>query len=467
MEKNEELVGVVSGIGSNGEGIIKQNGTVVFVPFTLIGEKVRYKVLKVTSKCSYGKVIEVLTPAEIRVRAKCPVFGKCGGCQLQHIKYLNQLKIKEENISTAFKKIANLDIKVKPTIKGDDQFRYRNKLQLPVVNSLRGTEIGFYAENSHRVIPIDDCIINAPWTENVIKAFKRYIKECNVVGYNEQEGSGDIREITVKDVKGNLIVTVVTPIKKLKCADKLIEILKQDLKYNFSLYQNVNAKMTNVIFGEEFILHYGAPDYTAEMLGLKYKIGVQSFMQVNNSVCAKLYSTVRELVGADENTVVIDAYSGAGLMTALLAKNAKKAIGIEIIPEAVSCANELASLNGLNEKVVNYQGKCEEIMPDIIAREKAQNASVCVVLDPPRKGCDIKVLNAIKNSNIDKVVYVSCIPSTLARDVGILTGALKVVDGELKKVEADEYDYNITYVRPFDMFAQTKHVETLVVLQRK
>ena len=467
MEKNEELVGVVSGIGSNGEGIIKQNGTVVFVPFTLIGEKVRYKVLKVTSKCAYGKVLEVLTPAEIRVRAKCPVFGKCGGCQLQHVKYINQLKIKEENIALAFKKIANIDVDVKPTVKGDDQFRYRNKLQLPVVNSSRGTEIGFYAENSHRVIPIDDCIINAPWTENVIYAFKRYIDECGIVGYNEQDGSGDIREITVKDVKGNLIVTVVTPTKKLKCAEKLIDILKQDLKYNFSLYQNVNNKMTNVIFGDVFILHYGAPDYTAEMLGLKYKIGVQSFMQVNNSVCSKLYSTVRELVDADENTVVIDAYSGAGLMTALLAKNAKKAIGVEIIPEAVSCANELALMNGLNEKVINFQGKCEDIIPDIIAEQKSQNAKICVVLDPPRKGCDIKVLNAIKSSSIDKIVYVSCMPSTLARDVGILTGTLKVVNGQLIKSEDTNLDYNISYIRPFDMFAQTKHVETLVLLCKK
>jgi len=467
MEKNDELVGVVSGLGSNGEGIIKQNGTVVFVPFTLIGEKIRYKVLKVTSKCAYGKVLEVLTPAEIRVRAKCPVFGKCGGCQLQHVKYVNQLKLKEDAIANTFKKVANLAVSVKPAIKGDDQFRYRNKLQLPVVLSSKGTEIGFYAENSHRVVPIDDCLINAPWTENVISAFKKYIEEFNIQGYDEKSGKGEIREITAKEVKGNLIITVVSLTKALRGKERLIDILKEDLKFNFSLYLNVNEKDTNVIFGEEFFLLYGAPQYTGDMLGIKYKIGVQSFMQVNNSVCSKLYSSVRELVDADENTVVIDAYSGAGLMTALLAKNAKKAIGIEIIPEAVSCANDLALKNGLSNKISNYLGKCEDILPDIIEKEREKNSKICLVLDPPRKGCDIKVINAIINSGIEKIVYVSCKPSTLARDVGLLIGTLEEVGNEIKKANNPLSRYEVSYVRPFDMFAQTKHVETLVMLTKK
>lgn len=467
MEKNEELIGVVSAIGSNGEGIIKQDGKIVFVPFTLVGEKVRYKVLKVTSKCIYGKVLEVLTPAEIRVRAKCSVFGKCGGCQLQHIKYLNQLKIKEENIANVFKKVANLIVDVKPTVKGDDQFRYRNKLQLPVVSTIKGTQIGFYAENSHRVVPIDDCIINAPWTANVIKIFKQYIEEFNIAGYDELSCSGELREITVKEVKGNLIITVVTLTEKLKGKDRLIELLKSDLKYNFSLYQNINSKDTNVIYGERFSLLYGPADFMGDMLGIKYKIGVQSFMQVNNSVCSKLYSSVRELVDANENTVVIDAYSGAGLMTALLAKNAKKAIGVEIVPEAVKCANELVKINNLAEKVFNYQGKCEDIIPDIMAREKGENADVCLVLDPPRKGCDIKVIDAIIKSGIDKIVYVSCMPSTLARDVGLIVGTLQIDNGEIKKTNSENLRYEVKMVKPFDMFAQTKHVETLVVLQRK
>jgi 23S rRNA (uracil1939-C5)-methyltransferase len=189
-------------------------------------------------------------------------------------------------------------------------------------------------------------------------------------------------------------------------------------------------------------------------------------MQVNNSVCSKLYSAVRDVVDANENTVVIDAYSGAGLMTALLAKNAKRAIGVEIVKEAVECANELAKINGLEDKITNYQGACEDILPGLILEEKQKGSEVCLVLDPPRKGCDLKVIESIIDSNIDKIVYVSCKPSTLARDVGLLVGTLAVVDGEIKRVENPKLNYDISYVKPFDMFAQTKHIETLVCLKR-
>lgn len=466
MVKNDELIGIVSAIGSNGEGIIKLDNKIIFVPFTLVGEKVRFKVLKTTSKCAYGKAIEILTPAEERVRAKCPVFGKCGGCQLQHVKYANQLKIKEDALTITFKKVAGIDVKVKSMVKGDNEFRYRNKLQLPVARGKYGTEIGFFAENSHRVVPINDCVINAPWTANVISTFKEYFDKYSVLGYDEQTCSGDVREITVKEVKGNLIITVVTNGPVLKAKDQLVKLLEQNLKYQFSLYQNINERDTNVIYGDKFILHYGTGAYVADMLGVKYKIGVQSFMQVNNVVCAKLYSTVKELIGADENTVVIDAYSGAGLMTALLAKDAKKAIGVEIVPEAVECANELMQMNKLDEKVTNLLGKCELVLPDIIAKEKAMNSKISLVLDPPRKGCDIKVIDSIIKSDIDKIVYVSCKPSTLARDVGLLVGTLEVQYGQIVKAVNPKNRYEISYIRPFDMFAQTRHLETVVCLER-
>ena len=466
MEKNEERVGVVQALGSNGEGILKENGTVVFVPFTLVGEKIRYKVLKVTSKCVYGKVLEVLTPAEMRVRPACTVFGKCGGCQLQHIKYMSQLKIKEENIATCFKKVANLDVTVSSTVKGDDKIRYRNKLQLPVAQTDKGTAIGFYAENSHRVVPIDDCLINAPWTKNIIDAFKIYIEEFNIKGYNEFDNSGELREITVKEVKGKLIITAVIFNENIRGTDRLIELINQIVKYPFSLFLNINNKNTNVIYGEVFKLIHGSPYYTSDMFGIKYKVGVQSFTQVNDSVCSKLYATVREAINADENTTVIDAYSGAGLMTAILAKNSKKAIGIEVVEEAVMLANELAVMNNMNHKITNFQGKCEEILPDIIEKEKKKSDNVCLVLDPPRKGCDLKVINSILKCEIDKIVYVSCKPSTLARDIGLLVGTLKNEDGEIKRVENPKHKYEIKFVKPFDMFAQTKHVETVVCLTR-
>ena len=466
MKKNDELVGIVQAIGSNCEGIIKENGTIVFVPFVLVGEKIRYKVLKVTSKCAYGKVLEVLTPAEPRIRPQCPVFTKCGGCQLQHLRYVNQLKIKEENVEQCFKKVANLNVVVSPAVKGDDQFRYRNKLQLPVSFDGGQTRIGFYAENSHRVVPIDDCIINAPWTKDVISAFRTFIDKYSIKGYDELNNCGELREITVKEIKGNLIITAVITSDNLRNVNDLVKIIKEKVKYPFSLYLNVNDKKTNVIFGEQFKLIYGNPYYMGDMLGIKYKIGVQSFMQVNNSVCLKLYSQVRDAINADKDTVVIDAYSGAGLMTALLCKEAKQAIGIEIIKEATEFANELAALNKLEDKITNYNGKCEEILPDIIAKEKQKGSKVCLVLDPPRKGCDIKVINSIIESDIDRIVYVSCLPSTLARDVGLLVGSLKMVGNEIKRDENYSPRYEISFVKPFDMFANTKHVETVVCLNK-
>lgn len=466
MKKNDEKIGIVSAIGSNGEGIIKDEGIVTFVPFALVGEKVRYKVLKVNSKIAYGKVLEVIIPAEIRVRSKCPVFTKCGGCQLQHVKYLSQLKIKEENVINCFKKIAGLDVKILPSIKGDYDFRYRNKLQLPVRQGDDGVIIGFYAENSHRVVPISDCLINAEWTKSLIEAFSQYFSTYNVIGYDEKNHSGDVREITAREVKDKLIITLVVNNEKVKRIDKLIEILQDKISNEFSLYINVNKSQTNIIYGDEFKLVYGKGEYQSEMLGIKYKVGVRSFMQVNTSVCQKLYSAVCSLACLDENTTVIDAYSGAGLMTAMLAKKAKKAIGIEIIPEAVRLANELALKNGLDKKISNYQGKCEVIMPDIINKERENNEKISIVLDPPRKGCDISVVNAVINSQADKIVYVSCMPSTLARDVGLIVGTLEVKDGQIVKVDNPTCRYEVSSIRTYDMFPHTKHIETVVSLTK-
>ncbi len=467
LRKNEERVGTVVAVGSECEGVIKDGDTAVFVPFTLKGEKVLYKVLKVKDGYAYGKALDILTPAEERVRPVCPVYGKCGGCNLQHAKYPVQLKIKEKNIETCFKKIAGLNVTVKPASHGDNEFGYRNNLQLPVCSDGNGgAVVGFYAENSHRVVPINDCAINAPWTANLIAAVKQYISEFFLRGYDETTGEGDLREVTAREIKGNLIITLVIPKNGIRGIERFDRILSEKVKYPFSLFVNVNSAPTNVIYGEEFRLISGAREYSSDMLGVKFKAGVRSFMQVNTSVCSKLYSAVLAAVGADENTTVIDAYSGAGVMTALLAGVSEKAIGIEIVPEAVKLADEVKKINGLEGKMENILGKCEDILPGIVAREKARGGKVAVVLDPPRKGCDVKVISALIESEVDKIVYVSCKPSTLARDVGLLVGSLERVANGIKRTENYTPRYEIKCVKPFDMFAQTKHIETMCVLKR-
>ena len=233
-------------------------------------------------------------------------------------------------------------------------------------------------------------------------SFNLFLKETGLKGYDEEKGKGILREVTVREIKNRLIITAVITENRLPFSDRLIEILKNNLKNEFSLYVNENAKNTNVIYGDKFSLLYGAGEYSSEFDGIKYKIGVRSFSQVNDEICEKLYAAAKEEVAADEDTVVIDAYSGAGLMTALFSSDAFRAVGIEIIPEAVNCANDLAIQNGLDKKMSNLLGKCEDIMPDIIPKERAVGKKLTVVLDPPRKGCDGRVLEAINKSEPEK-----------------------------------------------------------------
>ena len=466
MNKNDVIIDSVSRIGMNGEGIVIHDGKTVFVPFSLPGEKIKFKILKVDSKIAYGKLLEVFTPSECRVRPKCKVFEKCGGCQLQHMGYSTQLKVKEDAVRSCFKKIAGLDVDVQPTVKCNNAYGYRNKLQLPVQLTKDGTKIGFYAENSHRVVPISDCPINPDWTSKIIDAFEKYINEFKIRGYNLDTCDGELREIAVKEAGGNLIITEVVTDVNIRGTDKLIEILKQELKCEFSLYLNVNNSNSNVIYGKDYILKYGKPEYYIETRGIKHKIGVRSFIQVNNEIALKLYSFVKEIIGNDKDAVLINAYSGAGFLTALLAKSVKRAIGIEIVEEAVNCANQLCIDNGL-ENITNFMGKTEDIMPDIIEKENACGNKIFLILDPPRKGCDINVIKTIIENPVEKIVYISCKPSTLARDVGLITGTLEYVDGEIRRADSVFRRYEVKFIKPFDMFPQTKHVETLVCLSKK
>ncbi len=466
VEKNGEYIGKVVNIGSNGEGIVNYNGDTVFAPYCLPCEEIKFKVLKVSSKAIFGKVVDIIKPSPYRIEPKCKFFYKCGGCQLQHIEYQKQLEFKKDNIKNCFKKIANLDVDVFDAVFGSKTFYYRNKLQLPVQFDGEKNIIGFYSENSHRVIDIDDCIINPNWTKKIISIFRVFLDKYNLKGLNQSDFSGDIREITVKEIGKNLIITVVGLKKQLKNKEQLIDLLKKNFCDNFSLFYNFNNSTSNVIFSDDFSLLYGKENYLSNMNGIEYGTGVRSFSQVNTGVCSLLYDRVVKELQCDGNTTVFDAYSGAGLMTALIAKSAKKVVGIEIVPEAVKIANQLMIDNNLSDKIKNYCGKCEELLPDLIKKEREVSSKISVVLDPPRKGCDQKVLEAIIKSDIDRIVYVSCMPQSLSRDVGILIGSLEVKNGEVIRAKEYKARYNIEKVIPFEMFPNTKHIETLCVLDK-
>ena len=473
IEKNDFIIAVTDAIGTNGEGIIKHEGITFFVPACLPGEKVRFKVLKVKGNIGYGKVEEVLTPAEERAREKCPVYSRCGGCCLQHLEYNAQLEHKSNVVKDTLRKIGGLDVAVPVAIKSDLPYGYRNKLQLPVGVDKEGNNvIGFYAEHSHRIVPVNACAIHPAWAEKLIAIIKRYMSECVVKGYDEENKSGALRHIVAREIGGKYIITLVSAKRNLPSIPYLIDLLSESFPV-FSLYLNFNDADTNVILGKEFQLVHGIGFFEAEEQGIRYEAGPVTFLQVNENVRTKLYKDALKTVCEDGSEVVIDAYSGGGLLTAMIARKCKRVYGIELEEEASRCADSLKAKNGL-ENMTNICGYVEEKLPSVLEKEKQEKLRL--ILDPPRAGIARSVLKALLESGIPKLTIISCNPATLARDLGVLSGRLIEKDGELVKnpayaeLGAGETlagYYAIEKIQPYDMFPQTKHVETLVCLTRK
>lgn len=473
IAKNDVICAVAEAIGTNGEGIIRHEGITFFVPACLPGEKVRFRVLKVKGNIGYGKAEEILTPAEERVREKCPVFSKCGGCCLQHLDYSAQLVHKSNVVKDALRKIGGINADVLPTVKSDLPYGYRNKLQIPVGVDREGkTVVGFYAEHSHRIVPVSACAIHPEWSERLISTVKQYMTECAVKGYDEEGKTGAIRHIVAREIGGKYIITLVTAKKDLPNLPYLVGLLSKDFSF-FTLYLNFNREDTNVILGKEFQLVHGMGFFQSEEQGIVYEAGPVTFLQVNENVRTKLYKDVLKKVCKDGDEVVIDAYSGGGLLTAMIAKKAKRVYGIELEKEASRCADSLKQRNGLTN-MTNICGYVEEELAAVLQKE--QGEKVRLVLDPPRAGIARSVLKTLLASGIPQLVVISCNPATLARDLGILTGRLIEKEGELTKNPAYENVeegetlsgyYAIDKIQPYDMFPQTKHVETLVCLARK
>lgn len=461
MEKNDVITAQAVAYGTNGEGIVKAGDFTVFVPFLMPGEKARIRILKVKNKIAYGKAEEVLTPEEDRVRPACKAFLRCGGCQLQHVRYPVQLKFKTDLVRDTLRKIAGISCEVPLCEKSDKQYGYRNKLQLPVGRRDGKNVIGFYAERSHRIVEIDECPIHPAWNKELISALYDYMERFGLTGYDEETGSGELRHIVVRELKGKFIVVLVSAVKSLPGLDYFCELLDK-LFREYSLLVNFNDRRTNVVLGDTFERIKGKGFYGCTECGITFEAGAATFVQVNEGVRGKLYECVASFFS--EGETVIDCYAGGGLLTAMLAKRCGRAYGIEIVPEASACAEKLKETNGLEGRMVNVCGKVEEKLEGILAA--APDAAV--VLDPPRAGVERSVLKELKKRNVKKIVIVSCNPATLARDVGILTGHLTESEtGELIKAETPAGDYEIALIKPFDMFPQTKWCETVICLNRK
>ncbi len=462
MEKNQTVIGTAEALGTNGEGIVRTDGYTVFVPYLLVGERASIKILKTKGSVAYGKIEEIFTPAEERVRPKCTAFLRCGGCQLQHMNYRTQLKFKTRAVQDTLAKVGGISYPVPLCEKSDEPFGYRNKLQLPIGKQNGKNVIGFYAERSHRIIPIDDCPIHPAWAKKLIEALYRFMETCGQDGYDEETNEG-LRHIVVREIEGKFLVTLVTTTFEIKGIDYLLHLL-DGVFAEYSFFLNLNTLPTNAIFGKQFRLIKGKGTYSGKDCGITFEAGVNTFLQVNEGVRGKLYHAALALAVQTEKDVVIDCYAGGGMLTAMFAKKCAHAYGIEIVPEASECANKLAKANKLEDKMTNLCGRVEDLLGDVLKKEP--NATV--VLDPPRAGIDRTVLKALLAQEIEKLVLISCNPATLARDLGLLTGTLVENEkGELIKAETPSGKYEITHLQPYDMFPQTKHVETLVCLARK
>ena len=445
MKKNEIVNLKIENYGCNGEGVAKNDGEVVFVPYSLVGENIEGIIIKANKNYSIAKINKIENQSNQRVIAPCPYFSKCGGCQLQHTNYENTLKIKTQIVQNAITNIGKIDFKVSNTFASPNQYHYRNKISIPINPKTR--KLGMYRLSSHSIIDIEQCLLQKDLISQLIQVFNEYLAKTQCSIYDDETKKGLIKSLVAREIENKLLVTIVINGDDLKDKRVLIDMLKQNFD-NVGLSLNINKLKNNVILGDRFIDLFGENQVEIQENGIKYNISNRSFLQVNDQIKSVMYQKIFDEI---ENGVVIDAYSGAGLLSAMMAKHAKFVYGIEIVEEATKLADKLKE-NNLIHNLKNINGDCTIELPKLLdSMSNKEKKNLTIVVDPPRKGCDKKVIEAISNAEPKKIIYMSCDPSTLARDLNVLL-SLKA--------------YKINSIEPFDMFPQTKHVETLVILKK-
>ena len=445
MRKNEDITLKITDITSEGNGVGRHEGMAVFVPGTAVGDTALVKIVKLQKSYAYGKLLKLISPSDTRCDADCDSFPLCGGCVFRHIKYSEEKRIKTEIVKNALSRIGGLDIPVLPIMAGKDE-GYRNKAQYPINGEGR---VGFFAPRSHRIIPINNCRLQPPIFSEIARVFELWIKQYKVSIYNEQTGKGLVRHLYLRSsAKSEVLVTVVINGENLPHFEPLIEILRSmlgDKLCGFCI--NINRKQTNVILGDVCKTLYGEGYLIDEICGVRLRVSPLSFAQVNHDMAEQLYTAAAD-AAAPEGKTVIDLYCGTGAIGLIMASRAKSVIGVEIVPQAVLDARFNAEHNGIK----NARFICDDAAGAAAKlRDEGIKADV-VVVDPPRKGCDAELLSIIAESFCpERIVYVSCDPATLARDLKILSGL----------------GYRTLSATPADLFPRTAHVETVASLVRE
>ncbi|PRR84301.1 23S rRNA (uracil(1939)-C(5))-methyltransferase RlmD [Clostridium vincentii] len=452
VEKNKEYVLNVINEGYEGEGIAKVEGYPIFIEGALTGEKVKVKIVKTKKTYGYGKIVEIIETVEDRVEPKCVNFKQCGGCSIQHMSYKKQLSFKLGRVKDCLSKIGGLseDI-VKDPLGMENPYRYRNKVQLPIGKVNGEVVVGFYAARSHNIINIKNCLIQDEVADKVSSLTRKWINK-NHIEPSTIDGvfnpKGILRHIMIRKgfKTGEVMVVLVATTKDVPFIEEFKELIVSSIEGIKSIMLNVNPKETNVILGDKNITLYGGDTIQDYIGGFRFYISPGSFFQINPMQTKVLYNKVLEFADLTGEETVFDVYCGTGSITLFLSKKAKIVYGVEVIDEAIYNAKENAKINNV-DNVKFAVGKAEEVIPALI--KKGIKADV-IVVDPPRKGCDIKLLDAIGQTKPKTIVYVSCDPSTLARDLKILQG----------------YGYKTIEAQPIDMFGQTSHIECVVKLKQ-
>ena len=447
LEVGQTFPLTIKRLGINGEGVGYFKRGVVFVPGALPGEEIVAEATKVHPKFAEAKVKRIRKASEHRVTPQCPVYDQCGGCQIQHLDYAQQLKEKRDIVKQAFEKyMPSKDLNIKETIGMENPWNYRNKSQFQVGTKDGQIIAGLYGINSHDLIDIPNCIVQHPFSNEITITVKEAMQQLGIPAYDEKKKSGIVRTVIVRTgfATGEVQVVIVTISEKLPKKNQLIPMILEKHPEVKSIVQNVNNKNTSLIFGDKTIQLAGEEVINESLGELSYELSARTFFQLNPAQTVKLYNEAKKAAALTGKENVVDAYCGVGTIGLWLSDEAKEVRGMDIIPESIEDAKKNAKRHGKTN--VKFEvGKAEDVMPKWVGFE-GWRPDVLVV-DPPRTGCDQKLINTILNSMPKRIVYVSCNPSTLAKDIK-----------QLSKL------YRVNYIQPVDMFPHTAHVECVAQL---
>ena len=450
-----------SALSHEAHGIAKINGVSrkgleltnypIFVPGVLPGEKANVEIVNFKKTFAEGKLLEIkFSNKEKRAVPICPHYNSCGGCDLMHMTYPAQLEFKRQTVIDTLAHLGGISgVEVDTTIGMDDPNHYRNKVQVPYNYHNNKTICGFYKKNTHQIISLDNCFIQSTLASDIVKFIRNICNELRIKGYIEETHDGTLRHVMIRENKkqDEIMVVLVTKTKNVLGLNDLVSKLVKRYPNITSVIQNVNEERTNVVLGNTNIVLHGNNAIIDELLGVKFRIGPMSFYQVNSIQTEKLYQTAIDKANLSKDDVLIDAYCGIGTIGLIAAKHVKKVYGVEIVPEAIENANVNKELNNIK----NAEFVCAKAEDQIVKWSKSRMKPTVIIVDPPRKGCEESFLETVVNMNIPKMVYVSCNPATLARDLKYMV----------------EHNYEIKTVSPVDMFPNSNHVETVVSLIKK